>query len=293
MLINDNGVIRCFPNICTHRGHTIVSEPGCAEILQCRYHGRRFGLDGRIRHMPEFKQVEGFPAPTDDLLQMPLETWGPLVFTGLDPRYPFAKWVAPLARHVGFLPLDAFRLDAKTLRTYEFDSNWALYVENYLEGFHIPFIHQKLTATIDFEKYATECYEYSTLQTAPAAAGEPAFELPAGHPDSGRRIAAYYYWLFPNVMLNFYPWGLSVNIVEPLSPARTRVRFAGFVWKPEFFGKGAGGDLHTIEMEDEAAVVCVSRNMKSRFAPRMRYSPTQETGVHHFHRMLVKHCTTV
>lgn len=60
---------------------------------------------------------------------------------------------------------------------------------------------------------------------------------------SRKRVAAYYWWLFPNTMLNFYPWGLSVNVVRPLGVDRTKVSFLTYVWREELVdkrGRGAG-----------------------------------------------------
>jgi choline monooxygenase len=113
-----------------------------------------------------------------------------------------------------------------------------------------------------------------------------AFEPPPGSPDHGRRIAAYYYWLFPNLMLNVYPWGLSVNLVQPLSATRTRVAFRSYVGRPELLGTGAGGALDEVELEDEAVVMSVQRGLRSRFYQHGRYSPTRELGVHQFHRLV-------
>ena len=109
---------------------------------------------------------------------------------------------------------------------------------------------------------------------------------PAGSPDQGRRVAAYYWWVFPNVMLNFYPWGLSLNVVEPLAPDRTRVAFRGYVLDAQRLGSGAGARLDQVEMEDEAAVESVQRGLRSRLYDCGRYSPTHERGVHQFHRLL-------
>ena len=53
--------IHCLSNVCTHRG-TLVAEGGAVvPNLRCRYHGRRFGLDGKFQLMPEFEQADGFP----------------------------------------------------------------------------------------------------------------------------------------------------------------------------------------------------------------------------------------
>ena len=103
---------------------------------------------------------------------------------------------------------DPRRRAAGTLRclaTFEFDAHWALYVENYLEGLHVPFVHPGLAQTLELGTYTVELGRWCTLQLAHALAGEPAFEPPAGSPDHGQRIAAYCGWVFPNLMLNFYP----------------------------------------------------------------------------------------
>ena len=134
--------------------------------------------------------------------------------------------------------------------------------------------------------YGYELQRYANLQFARARDGELAFDLPRSSPDFGERVAAYYYWVFPNLMLNFYPWGLSVNIVQPQGMARTRVLFRAYVWDAGKLGDGAGNGLDQVEMEDEEVVQQVQRGVQSRFYDRGRYSPSKERGVHHFHRLL-------
>ena len=93
-------------------------------------------------------------------------------------------------------------------------------------------------------------------------------------------------------MLNFYPWGLSLNRVCPQAIDRTRVEFRAYVWDETGRGQGAGGALHDVEMEDEAVVEAVQRGVRSRFYRCGRYSPTRERGTHHFHRLLCKFMAT-
>jgi choline monooxygenase len=186
-----------------------------------------------------------------------------------------------------FLPLDSFTFDATRSRDYDVAANWALYCENYLEGFHIPFVHPELNKALDWRAYEVELEGSSVLQIGIAAEGATVFDLPEDHPDSGKRIAAYYWWLFPNLMLNFYPWGLSANIVEPTGPQSCRVRFLSYVWRKDMLNEGAGGPLDAVEMEDEAVVEAVQSGVNARLYGRGRYSPTQEKGTHHFHLLLV------
>lgn len=279
--------LHCLSNVCTHRGALVCQGEGHLNSLKCRYHGRRFALDGRMTFMPEFEGVENFPSPRDDLPDLPVYRWGPLLFTGLDPLMSFREWIAPVVERTAWMPLDEFVYDPGSSRDYLMEAHWALYCDNYLEEFHIPYVHGgSLTGTLDYEAYRTECFRWSNLQFGMSKPGEPTFDLPADHPDHGEPVGAFYFWLFPNLMLNFYPWGLSVNVVKPLGPTRTRVSFLTWVWRPHLRDVGAGAGLHRVEMEDEEVVESVQRGVRSRLYRRGRYSPRREVGTHHFHTLL-------
>ena len=200
----------------------------------------------------------------------------------------FAEWIEPMRTRLAWLPLDELAFDAATSRDYVLDANWALYCDNYLEEFHIPYVHGASLAGLDYGAYRTETYAFSSLQFGMAKPGDAVFEPPANHVDHGQPIGAYYYWLFPGTMFNFYPWGLSINLVEPLSPARTRVRFLSYVWDEARRARGVGADLHRVEMEDEAVVLAVQRGVRSRLYERGRYSPRREVGTHHFRCLLAR-----
>ncbi|MCW5610696.1 MAG: aromatic ring-hydroxylating dioxygenase subunit alpha [Rubrivivax sp.] len=283
---DEAGTLRALSNVCTHRGMPLVDKPCRAKEIRCPYHSRRFGLDGRLRFMPGFEGARDFPTAADDLPRLALETIAGHAFVALDPALPFDDWSREWRERLSWLDLASFTADPSGAREFTFDAHWALYVENYLEGLHIPFLHPALNGTLAMDGYDYELGRASVLQLARARDGEPAFALPAGAREHGQRIAAYYWWLFPNLMLNFYPWGLSVNVVQPLGPARTRVIFRSFVADASRLGQGAGGALDTVELEDEAAVVAVQRGIRSRLYRDGRYSPRHEAGVHHFHRLL-------
>jgi choline monooxygenase len=280
--------LRCLSNVCTHRGNLLVESGGRCQALRCRYHGRRFGLDGRFLSMPEFDGAEGFPSPADDLPELALGRWGKLLFTGLEPAQTFDELIGPLRERLAWLPVGELSHEPERSRDYVVRAHWALYVENYLEGFHIPYVHAGLAGALDYGEYRTELHPWSNLQLGVAAGGEDAFDLPASSPDagSGLRIAAYYWWLFPNTMINVYPWGVSVNVVQPLAVGRTKVRFLTYVLDPDRLEGGAGSALDRVEREDESIVEAVQRGVRSRLYQRGRYSPSREQGVHHFHRLL-------
>jgi choline monooxygenase len=288
---DEAGHLRLLSNVCTHRGKLLVEAPCQAKEIRCGYHSRRYTLDGRLRFMPGFEGVCNFPAARDDLPALQFGELGGHAFATLGrgdtpPLLPLQDWLAPVAERLAFLLLHTWQPDPQRSRDYSFDAHWALYVENYLEGLHIPFVHPALNGTLDMAQYHYECWPGGVLQRAEARPGEAAFEPPPGHPDHGRRIAAWYFWLFPNLMLNVYPWGLSVNRVMPLGPARTCVQFRSYVADPALLGQGAGGALDTVELEDEAVVLGVQQGLRSRLYTPGRYAVQHEVGVHHFHRLL-------
>jgi len=142
--------------------------------------------------MPEFEGVEDFPTDSDNLSQLAFERHGGFRFTSPDP-------IAALSTFIGATELEfsAANLQLTSSREYEVAAHWALYCENYLEGFHIPYVHGSLNAVVDYGSYATEVFRYASLQTAY---------------DDKASIAGSYLFIFPNLMFNFYPWGVSVNV---------------------------------------------------------------------------------
>lgn len=273
------GTLRCLSNVCTHRGNLLVHAPCRASDIRCGYHSRRFDLAGRMTFMPGFEGACDFPSATDHLAQVPLAQIGDHAFAALSPAAPAQAFLGDVIARTA-PGLVGLAHDPEDDREYDVAAHWALYVENYLEGLHIRHVHPGLAAAIDTASYAIELFPYASLQQALAADGEPSFE--------GTRVAAQYWFVFPNLMLNFYPWGLSVNLVLPQSPARTRVRFRSYVRDAAKRHEGAGAALDRVEREDEAVVEAVQRGVRSRLYRGGRYSPAHERGVHDFHRLLCR-----
>ena len=282
------GDINCLTNVCTHRGNLVVIGSGISKKLTCLYHGRRFKLNGKFEHMPEFGEAQDFPRSCDNLHQFPLEKWGPFLFAGLNPLFDFKQVIERMNERIGFLPLNEFRYQKTLSKDYLVHANWALYCDNYLEGFHVPFVHEDLNKLLDYKSYKTEIYDYCNLQIGYTDDATEVFDLPKDHIDYGKNVAAYYYWVFPNMMFNFYPWGLSINIVKPLDINRCKVSFISYVYDTSKLGKGAGFGLGKVEREDEFVVENVQKGVQSSFYKAGRFSPTKETGVHHFHLLLSK-----
>jgi choline monooxygenase len=278
LIVKSSEWITCLSNVCTHRGKVLVEEPCKADLIRCRYHGRRFALDGRMISMPEFEGVEDFPCEADNLTKLPFAETGGFLFTSVATQVEFPDWIDGAEN---LFDEDAtVGLELTERREYEIDAHWALYCENYLEGFHIPYVHKGLNAVVDYGSYSTELFLYASVQTGWSGTRTDV--------DSTAAVAARYLFIFPNLMFNFYPWGISVNIVRPVSHEKTVVEFLTYVRDESLLEQGAGANLHDVEMEDEAVVESVQKGIRSRFYKQGRYSPTREQGTHHFHRLIAE-----
>ncbi len=292
-LLNNQGNIKCFSNVCTHRGNLLVLKPCIIKkYIMCNYHGRQFDFCGKFKFMPKTEGMKNFPTRQDNLNEIPLARWRQFIFTSLSPSYEFHELIKEVENRVGWMPIQDFKFREDLSKEYYVESNWALYCDNYLEGFHIPFIHDELNSSLDNSSYEVEVFKYSNLQIGIANDNDICFNLPKNSKDYGKKIAAYYFWLFPNLMLNFYPWGLSINIITPISVTKTKVEFKSYVWDEKKLNLGAGADLDKVEREDEEVVSQVQIGVSSRFYKDGRFSPTMEKGVHHFHRLLSKFMTS-
>ena len=287
LISNKIGELNCFSNVCTHRGNILIEKPSSLKNnLLCRYHGRKFSLDGKCIFMPKFEDVEDFPCKYDHLTNVSISKWRQFIFCSLNPQDSLHSFFSEMNSRIGWMPIESFKYSAELSKDYYVKANWALYCDNYLEGFHIPFVHKDLSKHFQYDDYSVEIFPFSSLQLGVGKSSENCFNLPKGSVDYGKNILAYYFWVFPNMMFNFYPWGLSINIVKPISKELTKIEFKSYVWNKSKLSKGAGSDLDKVEKEDEEIVELVQKGVSSRYYEKGRFSPSMEKGVHHFHRLI-------
>jgi choline monooxygenase len=292
-------VLHCFPNVCTHAWHPLVDGPGRARTVVCPQHGRTFDCAGRFVGQQGFSKeaLEGFPRECDHLRDLPVGAWEPFLFTSLGrPAQPFDAWLAPVKESLGALKLTSLRRRMHGEEVREVEGNWKLHAWNYMDTFHITYLHKApggLADAIDMSTYRTELFDGASLQWAyakdPASGFDPDV-LPARFRDPARperRVFALWWFLFPNVTLNFYPWGLSVNIYMPVPgrPDRTLFAWHHFVADDDKYAQREERWLSAqVDAEDVLAMKQVRRGVASGLAPRGRFAPKVETGPHWFHR---------
>ena len=292
------GALRAFPNVCTHAWHTLVEGAGRERTITCPQHGRQFGADGKFLSQPGFKNLPDFPRPCDHLQSFPVEEWAPLLFTCLgNPRASFKDVFGPAMESVAKLPMHDWRRAAHSAEIREIPGNWKLNAWNYMDKFHIAFLHRApggLADAIDLDGYKTELYEHSSLQWAYARDPAHGFDpktLPARFHDkkSNRRVFALWWLIFPNLTLNFYPWGLSVNVYQPVPnhPDRTLFLWYHFIADEKKYAKRDELWLSSqVDHEDVDAIGQVRRGLNSGAAQRGRFAPEEEKGPHWFHRLV-------
>jgi choline monooxygenase len=288
LLVRDQaGKLRGFFNVCRHRAGPPATGCGSRKVFRCGYHGWTYGLDGRLLNAPEFEGAKDFRAEEFGLVPVRAEEWGAWVFVNLDNEAP------PLITSLNELPhqtanrnLDQLKLHSR--RDYVMECNWKVYVDNYLEGYHLPSVHPSLNRELDYGKYDTETYERHSRQWSPIRGPENEAAVERRYKQSEGDMAADYFWIFPNWMLNCYPDNVSLNIIVPLSAEKTLAIFEWYF--PEDVMKSDVPE-NTIKFSDEIQVedgsICetVHRNLKSRSYTRGRFSVKQEKCVHHFHRL--------
>lgn len=281
--------LRALSNVCRHRAGPVARGEGHCPVFRCGYHGWTYALDGRLLGTPEFEGVECFSKEANSLPEFKVEIWGALVFVNLNPE------AAPLGETLEDLPallaprdLASMRLAAR--KDWYVDCNWKVYVDNYLEGYHIPIVHPSLMRELDYAQYRTETKGSYSLQHSPIKRSDSAR---LRRDENAASNEAQYFWIFPNLMLNVYPDNYSTNLIVPLGPERTLTIFEWYFRDPEQPDvqervKRTIEFSDEIQLEDIAICEAVQRGLRSRTYTSGRYSVKRENGVHHFHGLWTK-----
>jgi len=291
---DETGTLRAFHNVCRHRAAPVLTAPcGRATRLRCRYHGWTYDLTGRLRGTPEFEGVANFSREDNGLAPLAVEEWGPFVWVcPAAPPCPLAEYLGPLPER--FAALDLGRLRWAGSRSFEVRCNWKVFVDNYLDGgYHVNTVHPGLAGILEYSEYRTEVAGFTSSQISLLRPAEP------GGPSEAVAQArggdqAYYLWVFPNVMFNFYADYLDTNVVLPLSPDRCRVDYEFY------FERTEGAEAQTRiaqsiavsdQIQREDSVICeeVQRGLGSQSYDIGRYSVGREGAVYACHQLLAHH----
>lgn len=231
----DDGTLRGFFNTCRHRGHELVACGGPVEggrAITCPYHSWVYGLDGRFRGAPRFRDRTDWQKddPENSLVPVPMEEWGGWMFVNCSGDAP------PLREHLGNVveelePYDLERLVVAASHEYEIAANWKLVSENYHECYHCSTIHPELCRVtppdsgVAFEPTglvvggSMDLMEHAETMSLDGRSRGVIFP----RLDDARRRQVLYLQLFPNLLLSAHPDYVMTHHLEPVDVGRTRV----------------------------------------------------------------------
>lgn len=282
-----DGELRAFYNVCRHHAAKVVTEPcGLASILHCPYHGWNYGLDGSLKGMPEFDGVNNFVRSDNGLVPVKAEVWEAFVFVNLDPNArPLREFLGGLVNRCA--PLGLSTLHYFATKSWDIACNWKVFVDNYLDGgYHVPHLHKALSSVLDYKQYTIENEDRYCLQSSPMVESDE--DAATGATRKGDR--AWYFWQYPNFMINCYAGYMDTNLVIPLDTDHCRVIFDFYFDDVSDARRAINEQSVSVgdRVQDEDLGICedVQRGLKSRAYGAGRLSVRREAGEQLFHRLL-------
>ena len=219
---NSDNQLKALHNVCRHRAGPLAMKNCNSNVLRCKYHGWTYDLDGVLKSAPEMQTTQHFNIRDIQLPQAYLETWQNLIFVSINkPSFSLEKYFAGITEQIK--PIDLRLMKFSHRDQYVIDCNWKVYMDNYLEGYHLPHVHPGLNKLLDYRQYDLELHKWYSYQFSPLDNAK----------NSNADIfygegSAHYYCIFPNLMLNILPGRLQTNLILPEGHNRTKIIFDSY-----------------------------------------------------------------
>jgi choline monooxygenase len=274
-----DGEVRTFLNACPHRGATLAEAPGCAAPqLRCPYHAWSFASDGTLRGVP-FREEFDCDLGQRNLVKVRTAQLGPLVFACLDAEAPpFAAWAGELGRALAAARMESWQ--AAYTFDYTVSVNWKVYVENGLDGYHIPFVHDVLAQVVDLGSGASTVEAHGSFTLVDPA---PGLAPPEGGPAQFR-----FGHLFPNLIPVLTPIDFSYLRIDPVDAGTIRLRGRGFDAGPDTLvpREVRQAAFDQTNRQDIAVVERVQRGLRARRLAPAVHAGVRELRITHFEEMV-------
>ncbi len=301
----------CFSNRCPHMGYPMLKQrinragPKWGKYMQCGQHHLTVNADGTFKSHPAWPNPDAKTRKTLCLTRYDLEEWQDFYFICRGkPAAPLNNVLKPMLDVIDCMPPDWFQYEKNANEQRILDGNWMLHAQNYMDTLHIKEgIHTGeggLEGALIMDSYTTEFFAdnpFMTLQWAYAKNPEDGFDpkfLPErfhdpSHPE--RRVFALWFFQFPNITWNFYPWGLSLCIYMPIPEDvdHTELFWFHYVLDQEKYSERNTRWLsNLVDLEDTDALRLVNRTLRGHARPWQRsiFGEEKEKGPHWFHKMV-------
>ena len=256
IITNYKGELKGFYNVCRHRGSVLLQEGNYTKcnIIRCPYHSWSYSCSGKLMGAPyfnddkmplnekqrkdptlknemfQFKPIN-FNKDEYGLFEFGVKEFMGTLFVNLDTNISRRErlWnyqMGDLNEHYGYYPYDNMRI----IEQYEYtiNSNWKMISENFIEYYHLPWVHPELCQVSSVANHIRRqgCGQYTGFATYPltyggTAADPDAFEPFAGINDVDKE-ASWFIQIFPNVSYFLFPHHLATLITYPQSPGVTK-----------------------------------------------------------------------
>ena len=290
LLVRDEeGTQRAFLNVCRHRGSIVCEGAGTRSTLQCPYHAWTYGLDGRLLSAPRSDREGGVESEELGLVELCLDSWGPFVFVSADPDAdPLADFLEDVPEQVAATGIDVDSLRFLSRAESEYEANWKICAENFLECYHCPTAHPGFSAVMDV---SPDAYLLETSGGRMSQHGPPRPEPRGSYDPSGEVERGQFHLLFPSTVINVMPGrpNLSIGPIYPLAPERT-YRFLDYLVAPDaderWIEEALAFDAE-VGAEDRVLVERVQAGVRSGVLDQGRLLPSSEQLVAHFQSLVV------
>ena len=276
------GEINVFYNVCQHRGCVLLEKDGNSKQIKCGYHGWVYELNGKL------KATRGFDKEDLDFEKLNLKSiehyiWMNQIFVKLQSDCNnLPKTLKEIENIISPIKFDNYLFHLR--KSYKIKCNWKVYMDNYLEGFHIPLVHPKLNNVIDYKSYSTEIFDNFSLQWCHINAESSPYKK------TDDASKAYYFTLFPNILFNIAPGRLQTNIIEPIDASSCNVYF-DYYFETEEDLESIQEDISFSEkIQNEDINICerIQIGLESDGFDHGIFSKKYETGVSHFQSYIEK-----
>lgn len=273
VLRDRHGELKAFHNMCPHRAAPLFAEgTGHCDVLRCRYHGWAFDHDGKLKAAPYFGEADWFRKEDHGLKPVRLDIWRGFIFVNLDGKAPpLLDFLGDVPALVEPFPIESFK--KKDVADFSVKTNWKVYTDNFVEGYHIPGIHPGLIQSIDFNGFETTYQRNVVIMKAPQK--------------QGSIYGGLWLWIWPNMTLSVYPDGMNASRIVPHGPRSLSLHYSFYFQdlSPEL----EASQRHTIETncqivrEDFGICEDAQTNFEAGVFRCGPMSPRHEMGVRYFH----------
>jgi len=302
VMVRDSSTLRVFHNVCSHRGSRLVNEPCSGRVrLVCPYHGWTYSLDGALKKSPHvagasIHEHSGWNTQLLGLVPVRSAEWGGHVFVDLSSQAEtFESWIEPVAERLALPPNSRIARDAQLAQAVDVATNWKIIVENFVESYHLPWVHQELNKINPMERHYQILGGHRYLgQGGDNYSGQQMYgsNLPTFYPEADRsRYEAIY--VFPNLILGPFADFMFSIIIQPQSAGKSRERIEFFfasdgALEPEYAvsREQAAKFILDVNREDVAIVETVQRGRTSPVFNGGHFSLPQEATSLQFHKMI-------